>query len=231
MKIHTLQHDAAEGPGHIEPWARGRGHTLSATQLFNDEPLPSPEDFDWLVVMGGPMNVYQTAEFPWLTREKRFIEAALHAKKTVVGMCLGAQLLADVLGARVRRNEHAEIGWFPVQLTPDGQRSTLLSSLPAEFTVLHWHGDTFELPRGATHLARSEACANQAFTYGPRALGLQFHLEFSSQSVRALLQEDEQLGSGPYIQTAHELLTHDERFVQSNRMLDGILDRLVESSA
>jgi GMP synthase (glutamine-hydrolysing) len=123
--------------------------------------------------MGGPMNVYQMDEFPWLAREKKFIEEAVNARKKVLGIDLGAQLIADVLRGSVRRNEYSEIGWYPVQLTQAGQQSLLFGSLPAEFNVLHWHGDTFELPPSATHIARSKACENQAFTYGDNVVSLQ----------------------------------------------------------
>ncbi|HEX8235712.1 MAG TPA: type 1 glutamine amidotransferase [Abditibacteriaceae bacterium] len=230
MNIHYLQHDAAEGPGSIAQWARASGHIISGTRLCDDEPLPMLENIDWLVVLGGPMNVYQTEEYPWLVREKKFIEAAIGANKKLVGVCLGAQLIADVLGAPVRRNEYSEIGWYPVQLTEDGRQSLLFGFLPGEFTVLHWHGDTFELPRGATHIARSEACANQAFAYGDNVVGLQFHLEYTREGAQELLHCADELGDGPYIQTAEEMLRNNERFAQSNALLGGILDRFSQSS-
>lgn len=227
MNIHYLQHDAAEGPGSIARWAQANGHRVSGTRLCDDEPLPHLDEVDWLAVMGGPMNIYQTTEYPWLTREKKFIEAAIGAHKKVVGVCLGAQLISDVLGGSVRRNEYSEIGWFPVQLTESGHQSPLFDFLPGEFDVLHWHGDTFELPKGATNMARSEACAHQAFTYGNNVVGLQFHLEYSREEAQELLQSCEgELGQGPYIQSAEEMLRSTQRFEQSNRILDEILQRL-----
>jgi GMP synthase (glutamine-hydrolysing) len=227
MNIHYLQHDPAEGPGSIAQWAHANGHTICGTRLYDDEPLPQPQELDWLVVMGGPMNVYQTAKYPWLTREKKFIEAAIAAKKNLLGVCLGAQLIADVLGGPVRRNEYSEIGWYPVQLTDAGRRSPLFEFLPGEFNVLHWHGDTFDLPHGAMHIARSEACAHQAFTYGDNIVGLQFHLEFSRDGARELLQSSAgELGEGPYIQTVEEMLKSNQRFDESNTVLVGILNRL-----
>jgi GMP synthase (glutamine-hydrolysing) len=230
MNIHYLQHDAAEGPGSFAQWAHAKGHTIYGTRLCDDEPLPQLHGLDWLVILGGPMNVYQSAEHPWLAREKKFIESAIAADKKLVGVCLGAQLIADVLGASVRRNEYSEIGWYPVQLTKAGHQSQLFNFLPGEFNVLHWHGDTFELPQGATHIARSEACAHQAFTYGDNVVGLQFHLEYSRAGVQALLQScADELSEGPYIQTVEEMLCGSERFEHSNRNLDGILDRLSQS--
>jgi GMP synthase-like glutamine amidotransferase len=230
MNIHYLQHDAAEGPGSIGLWTRANGHTISGTLLCDDEPLPRLEEIDWLVIMGGPMNVYQTAQYPWLAREKKFIEAAIGANKKLVGVCLGAQLIADVLGAPVRRNEYSEMGWYPVQLTEAGRQSPLFNFLPGEFNVLHWHGDTFELPDGATHIACNEACAHQAFTYGDHVVGLQFHLEYSREGAEELLRSGaDELGDGPYIQTAEEMLRSNERFEHSNGILDGILQRLSQS--
>ncbi len=187
MKVHCLQHVPFEGPGTIEDWARQGNHSLALTRLFTDEPLPNPDAFDWLVVMGGPMGVQDDSRFPWLTREKRFIEQAIRQNKTVLGICLGAQLIADVLGAKVYPNEHKEIGWFPIYRTDHADTCSVGQTLPEHLEVFHWHGDTFDLPAGSAHLARSAACENQAFLYADRVLGLQFHLETTMAGVQALV--------------------------------------------
>ena len=138
-------------------------------------------DFDWLIILGGPMNIYEEDKYPWLSKEKEFIHQAIASDKIVLGICLGAQLMADVLGGKVQRNVHREIGWFPVKLMPESKASRIFRVLPEEFMALHWHGDTFELPPGAVHTAESQACKNQAFELG-KAIGLQFHLESSLDS-------------------------------------------------
>jgi GMP synthase (glutamine-hydrolysing) len=225
MRIHYLQHVAFEGLASIETWAIARSHSLSSTRFFANESLPQMQDFDWLIVLGGPMNIYETEKYFWLTEEKRFIERAIKNGKTVIGICLGAQLIADVLGAKVTQNAFKEIGWFPVELTAE---SAAFHSLPKQFNALHWHGDTFELPRGAVHLARSKACENQAFVSEEKVLSLQFHLEATSGSIQQIIENcGTELVEGKYIQTSGEILGEDEYFAQANQMMWQILDNLV----
>lgn len=228
MRIHCLQHVPFEGPAAIGTWASDRGHALTATRLFEDGKLPRVGELDRLVVLGGPMNVYEEDRYPWLAREKRFLGEAIAAGKSVVGVCLGAQLLAAVLGAKVRRNRHKEIGWFPVEWAEHAGRAVDFG-LPSErLDAFHWHGDTFDLPAGAIHLARSEACENQAFLWGGRALGLQFHLESTAESVRLLAENcGDELVPGPFVQTAGEILSAGpERFREINELMFRILDGL-----
>ncbi len=180
MKLHYLQHVPFEGLGIIENWAVSNGFEISCTRLFADEKLPDIGSFDWLVVMGGPMGIYDHEAHPWLMAEKQLIKNTIDAGKTVLGICLGAQLIADVLGAKVYPGPQKEIGWFPLQ----GSNPLL----PETLTAFHWHGDTFEIPKGATHLASSAACKNQGFIYNGRVVGLQFHLETTPQSMEALIE-------------------------------------------
>ena len=182
MRLHVLQHVPFEGLGHIDSWIRRRGHRLTLSRLYEGAKLPDPEAFDRLVILGGPLNIHEEAAYPWLVEEKALIKAALAAGKSAVGICLGAQLLADGLGSRVYAGSHREIGWFPVRLTAAGQRTALTEGLPAVTTVFHWHGDTFDLPPGAVHLFESEACANQAFVRGPH-LGMQCHVEMTPEMI------------------------------------------------
>ena len=123
LRIHYLQHVPFEGPGYIESWAMVRGHRLTSTRLYAGQRLPAAEELDWLVILGGPMNVYEENRYPWLAREKRFIGEALHGGKVVIGICLGAQLLASVLGAKVTRNPCVEIGWYPVEKAAKASQS------------------------------------------------------------------------------------------------------------
>ena len=162
MRINYLQHVPFEGLGSIERWINARRYHLTATKLYQSDLMTEMEGVDLLVIMGGPMGVHDEDRLPWLVMEKRLIEKAISKGKTVLVICLGAQLTADVLGARVYPNRSKEIGWFPIELTEAGQRSSLFGFLPARLVVFHWHGDTFDLPAGAVHMARSEACAHQA---------------------------------------------------------------------
>jgi GMP synthase (glutamine-hydrolysing) len=224
MRIHYLQHVLFEGLASIETWAFYRGHSLSSTRFFAGEPLPQMQDFDWLIVMGGPMNIYETEKYLWLTEEKRFIEQAIKNDKTVIGICLGAQLIADVLGAKVTQNAFKEIGWFPVGLTAE---SPVFDALPKRFNALHWHGDTFDLPRGAVHLARSEGCENQAFVYERKVLSLQFHLEATPTSTRQIIANcGDELVQGKYIQTPEEMMGKVENFTAANLLMSQVLNNL-----
>lgn len=226
MRIHVVQHVVFEGPGAIADWARERGHSLTFSEQWRAPAMPKPGDFDFLVVMGGPMSANDEAQFAWLAPEKRLIRQAFEASKAILGVCLGAQLLANVLGARVYRNKQKEIGWFPVRLAPEAQQS-LLGGLPEALTVLHWHGETFDLPQGAVRLASSGACANQAFEMGDRALGLQFHLEVLPEGLEKLIANSGgDLVPGPLVQSAGGMRAEAVAPESLRPALYGILDRL-----
>ncbi|MHC1729836.1 MAG: type 1 glutamine amidotransferase [Syntrophobacteraceae bacterium] len=228
MRLHYIQHVAFEGLANIEGWARDLGWEISCTQLYRMEKLPDPEELDWLVVLGGPMNIYEEKEYSWLTAEKKFIAQAIKKNKIVLGICLGAQLIADVLGGRVVRNRHKEIGWFPVTVWEDGRNSHLFRGFPDEFLAFHWHGDTFSLPPGAAMLAESEACPAQAFSFNSgRVLGLQFHLESSAASVRSLIQNcSDELVEGKYIQGPDDILGREEYFPIIHRSMLMLLENM-----
>ena len=228
MRIHYLQHVPFEGPGSLERWALSNGHTLTATRLYDGELPARLEDAGALVILGGPMNVYEEEIHPWLVQEKIFIKRAIESDIPVLGICLGAQLIADVLGARVYRNQHKEIGWFPLELTNQARESRLFGDLPTQFTALHWHGDTFDLPPGATHIAKSEGCANQAFTFdSERVVGLQFHLEWTKAILAETLRNCAgDLTEGRYVQSANEMLEHEGGFKRNNEIMGQIAEKL-----
>jgi GMP synthase-like glutamine amidotransferase len=227
MRIHIIQHVAFEGPGAIAEWARERGHSISVTEQFGRGMLPAVDDFDFLVIMGGPMSAIDDAKFNWLAGEKQLIAEALREGKAILGVCLGAQLLAQALGAQVYSNREKEIGWFPVRLTLAAERSRLFSGLPARLTVLHWHGETFDLPQGAVLLAESDLCRNQAFEIDGRVLGLQFHLEVQPQGLERLIENSAaDLSRGPTVQTAEDMRASIDLAQTLRPALYTILDRL-----
>ena len=224
MRVHWLQHADFEDLGCIAPWLAANGHQVSGTRLYAGEAPPDSSAFDALIVMGGPMNIYEYERHPWLRGEKALIRSAVDAGRRVLGVCLGAQLLADVLGGPVTRNAYSEIGWFPLDLTPAGRRSPLFADLPQRFTGFHWHGDTYALPPGAECLAGSEACAQQAFALGQQVLGLQFHLEVSRANAEEWFRH-EQPAVAPYVQTPQHILSQTENFEENNRWMRAILGR------
>jgi GMP synthase-like glutamine amidotransferase len=226
MRIHSLEHEPFEGLANIEVWAKKRGHSISRTLLFNNEELPNMSDFDWLVIMGGSMNIYEEEKYPWLKEEKNFIAEAIAYKKIVLGVCLGSQLIADVLGGRVIKNRFKEIGWFPVSLTREARNSSIFSTFPGKFTAFHWHGDTFKIPPGAARIAESEGCANQAFEYG-RVIGLQFHLEYSVESIDLMFKNcGDEIVDGKYIQKPDEIISQNNNVRELNRLLILLLDNI-----
>ena len=226
MRIHSLEHEPFEGLANIEVWAKKKGHSITRTLLFNNEELPDISDFDWLFIMGGSMNIYEEEKYPWLGEEKNFIAEAIAANKILLGICLGSQLIADVLGGKVSRNKFKEIGWFPVSLTREARDSSIFSILPGTFTAFHWHGDTFKIPSGAKRMAQSEGCMNQAFECG-RAIGLQFHLEYSKNSIDLMFRNcSDELVDGKYIQTPDEIISKIANIHEMNKILDLILDNM-----
>jgi GMP synthase-like glutamine amidotransferase len=226
-----VQHVPFEGPGSVRPWAKSRGHELLRALASDPATLPPPDRFDWLVLMGGPMGVHDTSQHPWLSVEKSLIRAALDAGRRVLGICLGAQLLAEALGARVSRAREREIGWFPVDRLPEAEDHPIGRVLPPRFTAFQWHGDTFDRPEGAVQLARSPGCEQQAFAIGGHVVGLQFHLEFSGETVQDLLRHcPGDLAPGPYVQTADRMLWEPARFEASHLLLDGVLDAMAATS-
>jgi GMP synthase-like glutamine amidotransferase len=184
MRAHYLQHVPFELLGSIEPWLRAERYEITSTRFFESARLPDPNEVDLLIVMGGPMSV-NDEELPWLLREKRFIRNCIQSGKSVLGICLGAQLIASAAGASVYRNRVKEIGWFPVQGLPSNNGS--IFHFPQVFEAFHWHGETFDLPPGAVHIAKSEGCKNQAFQLGRSIIGLQFHLEMTPESIRQIV--------------------------------------------
>jgi GMP synthase-like glutamine amidotransferase len=224
VKISVLQHAAFEGPGEIAVWASHHGHPVTVHHLYQGDALPSLDSFDFLVVMGGEMNIYQYRDWPWLKPERQFIQAAIAQGKRIMGICLGAQLIADALGARVVQNPEHELGWLPVTWTTEACRT--FPRLPPSSTVLHWHGDTFELPSGAMRLAASDGCAEQGFLIPGKCLALQFHMEVDPTLVKEYVEGQGTWPTGQYVQAPKRILGEDSLTCETNgRLLHGMLDQ------
>lgn len=230
MRAHWLQHVPYEGLGQLEPLLAARKADVTCTRLFAGERLPRPQDPDLLVILGGPMSVNDEQALPWLAAEKAFIREVIARDAAVLGICLGAQLIASALGAPVGPNREAEIGWWPVRrVTPPDLPSTERFAFPDELTCLNWHSETFGLPGGAVHLARSAACEHQAMQIGRRVIGLQFHPEANRGWIEAVLaRSGASLPSGPYVMNPNELtIQADERCPFGQVLLEQLIDFLM----
>ncbi len=228
MRLHSLQHEPIETPGNILKWAQEHGFSVSCTRLYLDENLPGLDEFDWLVIMGGSMSVNDESRYRWLAPEKMFLDKAVNSGKRVLGVCLGAQLVANALGGRVFSNRYKELGWFPIKLSPVGLIDPVCRNLPSEVEMFHWHGETFELPAGAIHLAESDGCANQAFRYGKNILAWQFHPEVTAEMVQAFVAEGSQeLSDGLYIQKADDILACRGKAARMEPVLNQWLDNFI----
>ncbi len=229
MNIHYFQHVPYEGLGHIQSWAAANGHQLTATLFFDETwQLPKLEEIDALIVLGGPMSVFDEARYGWLVDEKEVIKAAIEGGKKVLGICLGAQLLAHVLGAAVKPAPNKEIGWFPVVTTDEAKALPwfyeLFSGSP---TVFHWHADKFEIPYGSINLAFSEANKNQAFAVGDQLLALQFHVETTPADVEVLLENARaDAMPGNFVQE-ETMLRSDLALAENRRLCNDVLTRFL----
>ena len=226
MHAVILQHHPIEGPGSLSSWLARHTTSTQIVRLYNGEECPAPDVVDLLIVLGGPMSVNDEEELPWLIAEKAFIRQVIARNRPVLGICLGSQLIASALGAEVRANPEKEIGWLPIE--------GIAASTPLPFTipsttVFHWHGDTFDLPAGAILLARSEACAHQAFLYKEKVLALQFHLETTPELVRLFIETgQDELVAAPYIQSPEAILGAPVHLYRSgNELLEDLLNRLI----
>lgn len=226
MKLLVLQHVEFEGPAAIKDWALSNGHTITYQCCPTQLNYPTLESFDCLIIMGGPMGVND--KLAWMTPELAFIKRAISAKKMILGICLGAQIIASALGASIRKNQCREIGWYSVQTTKPDLATTqwAAATLPSAFTPLHWHSDTFDLPAEAIHLLQSDACTNQAYSVGEHIIGLQFHLEFNTDTAKRVGEAcaDELDEGGQYVQTLQEILLEKKLFNESNQLMFKFLD-------
>jgi GMP synthase-like glutamine amidotransferase len=229
LRIHYFQHVPYEGLGYIEEWISTSGHLLSATKFYEKSSFPAPDEFDFLIIMGGSMSVNDEHRYSWLAEEKAFIRKAIDAGKTVLGICLGSQLVSSALGAKVYRNKEKEIGWFDIELTANNTETDLFPGFERKTRVFHWHGDTFDIPDGAVHLASSDCCKNQAYVYNKKVLALQFHLEPTPDLLSQMLDHGRSdLTKGSYVQTEEEILSRTSLIEDNRKLLFELLDKLTE---
>lgn len=222
----VYQHVPFEGPGIIAEWAQARDRELQVVHSYRGDSVTPGADAAFLVVMGGPMSVNDTAEHPWIEPELDIIRQRIATDLPTLGVCLGAQLIAKACGSEIYKAEENEIGWYPVQrVTAEG----LGQYLPEQFTPLHWHGETFDLPSQAVHLAQTDACPQQAFQVGRHVLGMQYHIEATYESVTALIEHcGHEIGDGPFEMPADEILTRMPGVEATlYPMLFAVLDALV----
>lgn len=231
MRLHYIQHVPFEHPGIILDWAQEHGYPLSSTQIYQEDAFPAQKDFDWLIVMGGPMNIYEEDKYPWLKKEKEFILQSINSGKIVIGICLGAQLAADVLGGKVTKNAQKEIGWLPVIFNENIKKESVFSDFPEEMTVFQWHGDTFsQLPPNAYSIAQSKGCKQQAFVYGGTVYAFQFHLEIGENTIKDLLHHcSDEMTVGDYVQTSEYILNNIPMLEPIQKYMKKFLDNLSES--
>lgn len=227
MNIHIIQHIFYEGAGCIENWAAQNHHSLHYIHLHKGHEFPQASTIQALIVLGGTMGAYEDHLYDWMHTEKQFLKEVIESGKPVLGICLGSQLLASALGANVFKHKHTEIGWHTVFLTEKGQKSPFLAGCPHTMFTMHWHGDTFELPKGAEWLAYSDATPNQAFSYGNNVLALQFHPEFDAPLIKTLCDmAGETLKNERYTQSAPHILGESEHIPLANQYMFAILTNL-----
>ena len=229
MKLHLLEHESNYfSETNITIWAKKKDYTITKTDVFNQEPFPHRDDFDWLMIMGGFQHIWQEEANRWLIAEKKFLDDTLRAGKIVLGICLGAQLLAEAFGGRAFTNKHPEIGWHEVSLNPEGKNSFLFKDVPDGFLTFHWHFDHFSLPAGCTCLASSEPTVNQAFIHNESsAVGLQFHPEYTCRMVKFYAgQYGHEWVPGPFVIGKADVLAQTEQIPDTYWLMEKLLDNM-----
>ncbi|HLD71584.1 MAG TPA: hypothetical protein VI873_03150 [Candidatus Peribacteraceae bacterium] len=216
MKLRIVMHESFEAPAAIADWAKKKGHAVTYSKPYQGDTFPEECDFDFLVVMGGPQSPATTLEeCPHYDAKKEiaFIKRAIDQKKILLGVCLGAQLIGDALGAHFDHSPNKEIGLFPLILTADGKKDPFFGTFPDTFMAGHWHGDMPGLTPESKVLAKSAGCPRQIVRYAHTIYGFQCHFEFTSEAIEGMIENNahelEKYKSLPYIETAEQLRAHD----------------------
>lgn len=227
INIACFMHVPFEGPGAILDWAKKNKHNIRYTRFYEGEELPDASAVDMLIIMGGTMNVFDFHIHPWMEEEIAWVKTFIELKRPVLGICLGAQIIAAALGEEVYPGPHMEIGWYNLQFFPSLGDYKIFNDLPVTRKVFHWHGDTFNIPEDATRIAASRAFPNQGFIYRNRVMALQFHLEVTPESVKELVDNcRDELVEGPCIQSEKEILSEQKHFQSNQEVLFQFLDYL-----
>lgn len=227
MHIHFIIHASFEKPGSINNWITKKGYTFSTTSPYKGELLPSDDDFDFLIIMGGPQSPTNLTKFPYLKDEIRFTKKAIENNKSILGICLGAQIIGEALGAKTDCSPHKEVGTFPISLTSDGLHDPIFKHFPKQFDVMHWHNDMPGVPDTAAILAESAGCPRQVIRYGKKIYGLQCHLEMTPELIKGMLDHcKEDLQPSLYTQPHEKMLAAN--FSEMNQKLHFILDKITE---
>ncbi|MCK6608134.1 MAG: type 1 glutamine amidotransferase [Flavobacterium sp.] len=223
MRIHYIQHVPYEDLGYITDWVADRKYKISSTKIFENEIFPDIETFDLLIILGGPMSVNDNLK--WIIEEKLFIKKAIDNNKKVLGICLGSQFIAAVLGEKVFQNSKKEIGWFPIQISKIHELQNPFEKFEKELLVFHWHGETFNLPKKSIHLAKSSICQNQAFMFTKNVIALQFHLEVTEKSLEKMITfGKKELINEQFIQSKEDMRSFKNNILESNRRMFLILE-------
>lgn len=220
-------HVPFEGPGVIVDWAREKKNKIQYTRFYKGDELPDASAVDMLIIMGGPMNVFDYHIHPWMEEEIAWVKEFIQMDKPVLGICLGAQIIATALGEEVYPGPQREIGWYNLQFFPSLGDFKICKDLPVTRKVIHWHGDTFNIPGGATRIAASQAFPNQGFIFNNKVIAMQFHLEVTLESLKELVDNcRDELVEGPYIQSEKEILSEQKYFQTNQEVLFQFLDYL-----
>lgn len=225
MRIHIVIHASFEKPGIIETWATHQGHTLSYTHTYRGEQLPDSSQIDFLIIMGGPQSPLELDKYPYLRHEIALTKLIINQKKVVLGICLGAQIIGESLGAKTERSPNKEIGVFPIYLTAEGKQDSIFNQFPESFDVMHWHNDMPGVSAGSAILAYSEGCPRQVIRYNERAYGLQCHMEMTSELIQGMTEHcATDLKSGKYVQSAEKMRPNNLSAINEKMVL--VLDQL-----
>ena len=231
MHLHYFQHNHFEDLGFIGDWAKNNNFTTSVTRFDLNPELPSIEDFDWLVIMGGAMGVSDAEKYTWIPEEIEFIKAAIHSGKIVIGVCLGSQMIASALGARIYKNSKPEMGFWPIKFSHQAQQDNVFRHFPENLEVMHFHFDTFTLTEGAILMAGSTVTPVQAFRYGKNVFALQFHSELTESNLPVFIKGLEtEIIPGPLVQNPHEMLQKIKSCSINNEIFSKVLEEILQLS-
>lgn len=223
MRIHYIQHVAHEDLGCIYDWVIDRKHQLSSTKIFENVTFPDIETFDLLIILGGPMSVNDN--LGWISEEKKFIKKAIDNNKKILGICLGSQFIASVLGERIVQNLKKEIGWFPIRISNNSECETPIGKADEEIIVFHWHGETYNLPNKTIHLAESVVCKNQAFVFNKNVIALQFHLEITEKSLEKMITfGTDELVNDDFIQKKEKMVSFQNQILECNKKMVSLME-------